>query len=269
MYAIKIQDHTPTDEKEGESKEMNPNDKGEILETPAASQAETITTEPSNTVNSQGAVNESPEEVAFNDLKGGTQDRIKTLIRERDEARQEAVRRDQLLRSQQTYNQYPQQNLSSDPQTRVALEQVERAGVATKTWAEQQINDRIGGLIYNIELQNLERQFDGDHGMPKFDRDEYRDFVNKNPQYQTYNPKDVYNIMYSEEIMDAKLQAKGGQPQPTNSSLRPNRTTVREEQWTPESIEERLKETDGPDWYLQNKGMVNKIMASTAPKQPY
>jgi hypothetical protein len=243
------------------------NNNGENLETPTASPAGTITTEPKEPVNPQGAVvTESPEEVKFNSLKGGTQQRIKDIIAEKDRMEAELERTKQLVSSQpQGFTQPPQPDLSS-PQVKDAVAQLDKVGVATKDWADQQINQRLGQLIYNIEVKNLEEKLDGTDGMPKFDRVEYQDFVQRNPKYNNYDPQDVYNIMYSEEIMDAKLKSRGVQPTQPSSSLRPNKTTVREEQWTPESIEARLRESDGPTWYTQNKDLVNKVLQSQLPQ---
>lgn len=238
------------------------------METPSAPPAGTTTTEPTETVNPQDAVTQSPEEVEFNALKGGTQDRVKTILQERDQWKAEAERRDAFIRTNQGFTQPPVKTDSSDPQTKIALEQVDRAGVATKDWAEQKINQGLGQVIYNMELKNLESRLDGSNGTPKFDRTEYQDFVNRNPKYQNYDPEDVYNIIYSEELMDAKLKARGIVTQPGNATLKPTSTTVREEQWTPESVEARLKQADGPDWYLINKGLINKVYKEQQPKQP-
>lgn len=244
---------------------MNQDDTGETTN-PPASPAETITTEPQVPVNQDGAVTESPEEVEFNALKGGTQDRIKSLIYERDQIKAEKERLDTFIRTQNAPQGFtnPPGNDLSNPQVRDAVAQLDKVGVATKDWAEQQINQRIGGLIYNIELQNLEKSLDGSDGQPKFDRTEYEDFVKRNPKYRDYDPKDTYNIMYSEEIMDARLKTQGGQPAKPSPSLRPVRTQVREEQWTPEAIEAKLRKPDGSldaDWYMANKALVNKVMS--------
>lgn len=241
---------------------LKPDDTGETTN-PPASPAETITTEPQVPVNQEGAVTESPEEVEFNSLKGGTQQRIKDIIAERDQIRAEKDRLEQFVRTQQPVQQTTD---LSTPQVKDAVAQLDKVGVATKDWAEAQINQRIGGLIYNIELNNLEKNLDGSDGSPKFDRAEYEDFTRRNPKYQNYDPKDVYNIMYSEEIMDAKLKNKGVAPVNPTSSLRPVKTQVREEQWTPESIEARLKESDGPTWYTQNKTLVNKVLSEQTPQ---
>lgn len=244
------------------------NDTGESLETPSASPAGTTTTERSEVVNPQGATDtESPEEVAFNNLKGGTQDRIKSLIRERDQAKAELERISQ-YQNPQSFNPTPQPQVDlSNPQVRTAVEQLSRVGVATDDKVDQKIAQSIGQLAYGFTMKDLADKYDGANGLPKFDRTEYEDYVSRNPKYQNYDPEDVYNIMYSEEIMDAKMKTVGGRTPQPNSSLRPTRTQVREEQWTPEAIEQRLKESDGRDWYAKNVQLINKVLASQTPQE--
>ncbi len=243
------------------------NDNGENLETPADSPSGTITTADPATDNPQGAdITGNPEEVEFNSLKGNTQERIKAILKERDEARAQAQRLNQFISSANNYAPAPQYSAPTDPysnpQVRDAVNQLARVGVATDEKVDQKINQSIGNFIYNFELSKLADELDGSNGMPKFDRSEYEDFINRNPKYQGYDPRDVYEKMYSQEIEDAKLQKAGVRPQTPNTSLRPNRTQVREEQWTPEGINERLAQPDGKQWYISNKDLINRVMSS-------
>jgi len=226
----------------------------------------TTTTEPTGAENQTGAVDTgSPEEVAWNSLTGGSQDRFKQMARDVNRLRAEKERLEQYastLSIQNAYQPTAQGPIDpANPQVRDAVSQLSKVGIATKDEVSQQINQSIGNFIYNFELDKLGQQFDGSNGLPKFDRDEYTDYITRNPKYQGYDPVDVYNKMYSEEIMDAKIKGIGGQTQPT-SSLRPNSTTVREEQWTPEAIEQRLQQPDRKEWYSKNIDLVNKVMSS-------
>lgn len=252
--------------KRGESKDMNPNDKGENMETPPASPAETITPETNSPDNPQGAENLSSEEVEFNALKGGTQDRIKAILSERDQWKADAERKEQFIKTVTANPTYQPQADLSNPQVKAGVEQLSNLGIATDAKVDQKINQSIGNLIYNFELEKLENRYDGVNGLPKFERSEYEDYINRNPKYRNYDPEDVYNIMYSEEIMDAKFKTRG-KPQPSNTSLRPNKTQVREEQWTPESVEARMREVDGKQWYVSNKDLVNKVLSTQLPQQ--
>src|ERR1035437_8986646 len=115
------------------------NDNGENLETPSASQAGTITSEPDGSVNSSSAVTESPEEVEFNTLKGGTQDRIKAILNERDQFKAEAERKDQFIRSQ-SFNQPTTNTDLSNPQVKAVVQQLSDVGMATKQDVDTLVN---------------------------------------------------------------------------------------------------------------------------------
>lgn len=246
---------------------MDPKDPsldGEIAETPIVSQTEITTPESRIDVNSQGASNElSPEEVAFNNLKGGTQDRIRELIKERDEAQAEARRFETYIMSQnQPTYQAPAFNPQA-PEVADAVQKLSNVGIATDEKVEKLVNQRVGNLIYNFELRDLEKAHNGSDGLPKFDRVEYEDFVKRNPQFQNYTPEDVYSMkMYPEEIMDARVKSHKGTGQSTTSSLRPTPTVVREDSLTPEFIEKRLQQPDGRKWYAENKDRINSTLAT-------
>lgn len=243
----------------------DPRVEGEDAETPADSPSETITPEPSGDEN-ESASPASPEEVAWSDLKGNTQDRIKQILRERDE---EKAKRERIESFVQTQNFPQQQNtFTQNPEIQSAVAKLSEVGMATKDWAKQEINQSLGNLIYNFELGKLEERHDGSDGLPKFDKAEYQDFIQRNPKYSNYDPEDVFEKMYSEEILDAKVKTyKSGGGQSTTPSLRPTKTTVREEQWSPEWIENRMKQSDGLDWYWKNKDKVNNFLASLPPAQ--
>lgn len=240
----------------------NPDLTGESTNIPAGSQPGTITSESITSVNPQGATTLSTEEAAWNELKGGTQDRIKTILRERDDALEEA-RRAQDARVVTP----PAPTYSSNPDSRNAQQILSDVGMATKDEVKQLLNQELGKLSRDFELERLEARHSGSDGFPKFERDEYRDFVNRNPQYKSYDPEDVYEKMYKEEIRDAELKALR-QPRPkqsTTNSLRPTATQEREEGLTPEFIEKRLQQPDGRKWYAENKDRINATLASFKP----
>lgn len=240
----------------------NPDLIGENVETPSASPAEMITPDPTDSVNSQGASNLSPEEVAWSDLKGGTQDRIKSILREKEEALARAERAERYAQNQFTPQSQPQPQYN--PDVRDAVQKLSDVGMATKDEVRQLLNQELGNLAKDFELERLEGRHNGNDGFPKFDKTEYQDFINRNPQYRFYNPEDVYEKMYKDEIRDAEFKSYK-QPktrQSTTSSLRPTATQVREEGLTPEFIERRLQQPDGRKWYTENKERINTALAS-------
>lgn len=252
---------------------LDPNNpvNGEIVETPAGSPPETITPGGETTVNPQDAGSLSPEEENWNSLKGSTQDRIKQIIREKNDWIERAERAEQLANSQPVYQTqqptYSNPNPNS-PEVVDAVKKLSDVGIATKDEVEQRINQTVNGLVREMELDRLEAKYSGENGLPKFDKEEYRDYINRHPQYQYYMPDDVYNKMYSEEILDWKLQNQGQaattKPSP---SLRPTKTRVGEEVLTPELIDQRLKEPDGRAWYERNIEKINAVMYKQTPTE--
>jgi hypothetical protein len=238
---------------------------GEITETPTGSQPETTTTGESNTVNPTGAENATPEEVSWNTLNGSSQDRFRQVTRDLNEFR----RKEQEWQAEKERLYQLAQNPAYRPQTQEvpqgaadAVKKLSELGLSTKDEVLQLINQKLGGLVYQTELEKLEDRFDGANGMPKFDKDEYEDYVARNPKYRNYDPQDVYKIMYEPEIVDWKIRNQG-QPQQQaqqTPSLRPVRAPVGEEPLTPELIEQRLNEPGGMEWYERNVSKINAVL---------
>lgn len=248
----------------------NPN--GETVVTPAPSQGGIITPETEGNVNPQGAPTVSPEEVAFNGLKGDTQTRIKTILSEKETARREAEYWKSQAASQTPQQQTPfvQSQAPVDPdQAEKAVKVLSSVGMATKDEVQRQINQSIGAMAYNYELRDLAERYDGANGLPRFERTEYEDYVQRNPQYQNYSPEDVYAKMYRQEILDAELAKRSGTSgQSQTVTLKPSGgAATQQEPLTPELIEQRMAEPGGKEWYIQNKDKINKALASQAPTQ--
>lgn len=242
----------------------NPLATGEDVETPSGSQPGITTPESSGDDSPQGAPQASPEEAAWNNLKGGTQDRIKQLISERNSEAAKAERLNSYITNMNQTQQYqPQTPEAPNLEVENARKVLTNIGFPTNDTVDQKIQQQFGNLVYNMTLDKLEGRYDGSNG-PKFDKTEYQDFVTRNPKYSAYDPEDVYKYhMYPEEVKEAQLRTNTGRGQSATSSLRPTRTTVREEQWSPDWIENRMKQSDGLEWYSKNKDKVNNFLQST------
>lgn len=243
----------------------NLNLNGEQVETPADSQSEITTPDAGDSVNQTGAANLSPEEVSWNDLSGPAQDRFREVTRQLSRERRE---KEELLanRPTETSNRFETLNNGPIEGAQEAVQKLDQIGIANKDYVDQKISQTVNALVYNSEIEKLGGRYDGSNGLPKFDRDEYENYVSIHPQYRNYLPEDVYQKMYSEEIFDwrAQNQKTGGSKPATNSTLRPNKTQVREEPLTPEMIEQRMQEPDGREWYEKNMTRVNAVMAKSA-----
>lgn len=244
----------------------DPNLNGENVETPAASPAETITPDDGSSVNpQQDAASLSSEEAKWNSLTGTTQERIRQLARENNRLREA-----ESLKNQAPQYNYPQPNAygaqTRTPEVESAVQRLSDVGIATDAKVEEKVNQKVAGLVYQLELDKLSDKYSGETGLPKFEREEYEDYVARHPQYRTYAPEDVYKKMYEPEITEWQVQNHGRQlpSKSVTPSLRPTRTLVREEALTPEGIEQRLNQPDGRQWYEQNRDKIQTVLAKTA-----
>jgi len=200
---------------------------------------------------------QSDEEVEFSSLSGSTQDRIRRLIRERNDA---------IEASQRGFTPPPPPPVyqPQNPSVQDAVEKLREVGITTKDDVKSMVQDSLAQLRYQAELDRLEASYDGDDGKPKFTREEYEDFVRHNPQYQDYLPEDVYEKMYKEELNDWRVNQSGSRPAARQSqSLPPRRTMQQEESLTPEGIEEKLRtlpEGEREKWYEKNVDKINAVM---------
>ncbi len=200
----------------------------------------------------------APEEVTFDSLKGSTQDRIKAIIRDNKKLKEE---NDRLQKTIPSTGVPPAPSFS--PQAKEAIQKLREAGIATDSSVRQEINDSLAAMRYQSEIERLESKYSGEDGKPKFSRDEYEDYIGRHPEYRNYFPEDVYDKMYRDELEDWRSQHKEETPKrPTAPSVRPSKTSGREETLTPEYIEQRLKQADGQQWYEENKEKINRALSA-------
>jgi hypothetical protein len=238
---------------------MDTNPNGEILETPDGSQPEITTADEDGQVNPQGAQDPSPEEVAFNSLKGSTQDRIRTLANRANQASTALEEVEQLKREMEGLK-LSRMTPTVNPDVQEAVSRLDGFGIATKDFVAKQVqegvNQQVSGLLYKLEMDRLEAKHSGTDGSPAFDRAEYEAYIGANPKYRAYDPEDVYQKMFPDETPSQKTAQPSKQP-----NLRPTRTRVQEEAMTPEYIEKRLQQPDGRTWYEQNRDKINAVIA--------
>jgi len=244
---------------------MDTNPNGEILETPDGSQPQIITADEGGQGDPNGALEPSPEEEAFNSLKGSTQERVRTLAKRANEATQLRSEVEQLrneMAGLRLQRMTPQP--AFNPEVNDAVSKLDSFGLATKDYVAQEIekgvNQGLSGVVYKMELDRLEGKYNGNNGLPAFDRSEYETFIADNPKYRGYDPEDVYKKMFEDELFEARTKTPTT-PTRLSPTLRATRTRVQEETMTPEYIEQRLKQPDGREWYDKNLSKINAVIA--------
>ncbi len=201
--------------------------------------------------NENGEEQQTQEEVEFNSLKGPTQARIKKLIQERNEWMGKA--------QQPVIPPPPPVYAQNPPDVQDAVQKLRGVGMATQDDVKSEVLNTINQFRFGLELDKLEGRYSGEDGRPKFDRDEYSDYVSRHPEYRDYLPEDVYQKMYREELMDWEVN-QGTPTKQTTRPLKPTRTTSKEEPMTIESIQQRLKAPDGRQWYEANIDKINAVV---------
>ncbi|MDE2106325.1 MAG: hypothetical protein KGL39_54400 [Patescibacteria group bacterium] len=223
-----------------------------------ASQAERKNVGPNSGNSIESTEGQNDEEVEFNSLSGSAQDRFRKIIRDLRQTREE----NEHLKRQPVYGQTPfgQVPPPPNPDIQEAVRKLSEVGIATKDEVRKIIAETLGTVRFDDELNKLEGELDGNDGRPRFTREEYEDYINRHPQYRNYLPRDVYSVMYDEELTEWKIAHRSAKPKTQSSSLKPTKTSVQDEEWTPEYIEQKIQE-EGPSWYDRHKDKINQVLS--------
>ena len=204
--------------------------------------------------NPQGAPQPSPEEVEFNSLKGPTQDRIRKILRDKKDLEKKLEQKQYIVPPPPP----PGYGNQPPPEVADAVNKLVGVGMADQKYVDRKMNESLNQLRYGMELDRLKTKYNGSDGRPEFNQEEYEDYVQRHPEYQRYLIEDVYEKMYKPELEDWAISKTG---KPTYSkTLKPTKTTLKEETFTPEMIEQRLKEPDGRQWYQANIDKINATL---------
>jgi len=199
----------------------------------------------------------SEVEGVFNKLPGSTQDRVRKLWQKNKETEAELEQARQALLAR-SYTQPEVTAPASTPDLDKAKQVIKSLNFTTSEDVDARINNIIRQQEYRRNMEVLEKEFSGKDGRPQFSKDEYEGFVRTNPKYQYYDPKDVYGIMYQDELDDWKVKTAGKSSTGSLKSGKSGLNTV--DEWTPEYIEEKLKGANGPAFYDKNKDKIEQVL---------
>jgi|ERR1035437_105998 hypothetical protein len=235
-------------------------------------------TEGSDSDISNDAEGQSPEEVFFNSLSGNSQERFRKAFRSVSEKESllettgkeaEYWKKMALDNSNMTPPPPPGQGSGSisadDPQVKEAVTKLRGIGLATQEDVDKKISEGLNGIRYQYELERLEKSYDGGDGRPQFDKLEYENFIKSHPQYGSYFPEDVYQIMFKDELVDWEVDNRSDSTPSKSKSLKPSKaSTQQSDQLTPEYIEDKLRQPGGREWYEKNIDKVNETLGRLA-----
>ena len=207
-----------------------------------------------------------PEATEWSKLGGGTQQRVRDLIRQRNEWRQAAQTAAQTQPTQplpqepvapSVQNQVPGQ---LTPEQELAIENLRKFGVWTKkdqaefeakqneslNATKQEVEDNI---LIESEYARLEAVHNGSDGLPAFDRQIIEEHMKATG---VYNPEKAYEDLYRDEMYDSWAKGQSGK-QSTTYSEKPRSVTSGTEPLTLEGLRERLRQPGGREWWEKNR----------------
>lgn len=184
------------------------------------------------------------EEAAWNSLKGGTQERIKQILHERDELRSK-VTQPQVQTPQPTYP------------TQASDDEVMQAANILKSKANFVTRDDLDALAWTLDKEKkherLSGKYSGSDGLPKYDRQEVEDYMNRK---KIWDPEVAFRDMYFDEFVDS-----GKTHKKQVYTEKPTATAGRDEPLTLESFRAKLKAD--PTYYdklMKNPDKLDALM---------
>lgn len=162
-------------------------------------------------------------------LSGSTQERIRELIRERNDALDK-------VKTVPSVTEQPTGTSDSPEDVNRAVKVLKEHGLATM----EDVNAILARIQTNQIHDNLARKYSGTDGLPSYNREEVEDFAKRK---SIWDLEAAYKTMYFDEFMDhARTATKRkvvGTEKPTSSS------PERKEPLTVESFRAKLRNPDG------------------------
>ena len=208
---------------------------------------------PANSGDQDAAVTplQTPEEVEFNSLKGNTQERIRELIQQKNDA---------IAQAQAPAYVPPAPLTPNNPDVQDAVRKLSDVGIATKDDVSKTVDDRLNVIRWEQEMSRLSTNYSGQDGSPQFDRTEVEDYIRSHPQFLNYAPEDVFKFkMHEPDEFGAVKTVK------RSSTLRPTRAAAPEPAMTVEFIADRTdssKHTDAREWQDEHKAEIDKVLST-------
>ena len=179
-------------------------------------ESESSTDEADSEESAEAASQPSEEEAKilseWRNLKGNTQERIRQLIEERNQALAKA----QPEETPPAPNVVQQQQLTEEAKR--AIDFLKSSGAIFKEDFDQYMNDLRNQMFLETQHAKLESRFDGSEGRPKYDRVVVQDHMKAKG---LWDPQVAYDDLYREELTDwhikkalegkAPFQEAGGQ----------------------------------------------------------
>jgi hypothetical protein len=191
---------------------------------------------------------ETPEKVEFDSLSGSTQDRIRELIKQKNDA---------LAAAQAPAYVPPAPLTPNNPEVQDAVRKLSEVGIATDDKVNQVVDQKLNVIRWEQEMNRLQNQYSGEGNSPQFDRTEVEDYIRTHPQFLNYAPEDVFKFKMHEPSEFGEKTTK------RTTTLRPTKTAQPQEAMTVEFIADRTdasKYEDAREWQEEHKAEIDKVL---------
>lgn len=211
----------------------------------------------------------------WSQLHGRTQDRVKKLIEQKnlalDKARANEQRLSELQRQLEDFK--AQQNKVPMPPGYTPPTNDELAAVNRlkqfKFATVDDVQNAIKDLQRREESLSLRRQVDERHqklsklaeqkGYPTYDESEIE---SKMEETGIYDPEYHYRKLYQDEISAREIELLKSKSTKSSNKVLQTRSRIGTGQpLTPETLNERLAQPDGTEYYIKNKETIDKVTA--------
>ena len=192
----------------------------------------------------------SETEEVWDDLSGSTQNRIIQLVRRAKEAEAKL----EGSRYQPASNPPVESQAPSTEEVKEAVSKLRGYGVVTQEDLRA-VQDR---LYLDREHDHLKDKFNGSDGRPKYVSEEVEDYARTH--YYGGNLEAAFNDMYRDELIDFEVKARGGEKKKIITEKPTASVKIGEKPLTRESLQERLRQPDGVEWWAKNREKIEPLL---------
>lgn len=201
-------------------------------------------------------------------LDGRSQDRFQKMIalknqalREAQEAKQELER---VRSSAPGFVPMPAKPATADASEdeRLAASRLQELGFLTKDELAKEREKIRSEIQAERDRELLDRKHESlkekysKNGYPAYDEQEVEAFMQREG---IYNPDVAYRELYRQEVIQIEANKIAGDGRDANRPLRTKPKSGGEDVWTPERLQERLRQPDGKEFYLKNVDKINAL----------
>lgn len=211
---------------------------------------------------------QAPDE--WSSLDGKSQERFQALANMKKQAEKEArenamekARLEAELKTLRETQRVPMPSVSQSkmtPEEEIAYKRMTEIGVANQEYVDRKVEEKVKAIEDRLYFDNLhsklEREINSKKGYPAYDRAEVEAHMKEK---QIYDPRASYRDLYYDEIVavEATKNNKSKTVKTEGTASRIGASSP----WTRESLQARLRQPDGLEFFRKNKEKILKMQS--------